>query len=108
MHVCSHAWKRTSAGVLWMGVVRRHERTAREIFIPTTFFSLAHAHVIILRDEIITMQNNRCIGPIHAMAERSKRCARNSHGVSMVGSKPIRGFFGNIFIELFCFVLLYK
>ena len=44
------------------------------------------------------MQNNRCIGPIHAMAEWTKRCARHSHGV---GSKPIRGIFGNIFIELF-------
>ena len=51
------------------------------------------------------MQNNRCTGPIHALAEWTKRCARQSHGV---GSKPIRGIFGNIFIELFCFVLLYK
>ena len=51
------------------------------------------------------MQNNRCIGPIHAVAERTKRCARHSHGV---GSKPIRGIFGNIFIELLFFVLLYK
>ena len=46
------------------------------------------------------MQNNRCIGPIHAVAERTKRCARHSHGV---GSKPIRGIFGNIFIDFFFF-----
>ena len=39
------------------------------------------------------MKNNRCIGPIHAVAEWTKRCARQSHGV---GSKPIRGIFGNI------------
>ena len=55
------------------------------------------------------MQNNRCIGPIHAVAQWSipllLRCARHSYGV---GSKPIRGIFGNIFIELFSFVLLYK
>ena len=51
------------------------------------------------------MQNNRCIRTIHAVAEWTKRCARQLHGV---GSKPIRGIFGNIFIELFCFVLLYK
>ena len=42
------------------------------------------------------MQNNRCFGPIHAMAEWSKRCACQSHGV---GSNPIRGIFGNIFIK---------
>ena len=52
------------------------------------------------------MQNNRCIGPIHAVAEWSiQRCARHSYGV---GSNPIRGIFGNIFIELLFFVLLYK
>ena len=55
------------------------------------------------------MQNNRCIGPIHAVAEWSiqplLRCACHSYGV---GSKPIRGVFGNIFIELLFFVLLYK
>ena len=43
------------------------------------------------------------IGPIHAVAEWTKRCARRSHGV---GSKPIRGIFGNIFIDFF--FLLYK
>ena len=48
------------------------------------------------------MQNNRCIGPIHAMAEWSIQwCARHSYGV---GSNPIRGIFGNIFIELLFFV----
>ena len=47
------------------------------------------------------MQNNRSIGPIHAVAEWSiQRCARYSYGV---GSKPIRGIFGNIFIELLLF-----
>ena len=52
------------------------------------------------------MQNNRCIGPIHAVAEWTKRCARQSYGV---GSKPICGIcgiFGNIFIDFF--FLLYK
>ena len=49
------------------------------------------------------MQNNRCIRPIHAVAEWSiQRCARHLYGV---GSKPIRGIFGNIFIEFF--VLFY-
>ena len=52
------------------------------------------------------MQNNQCIGPIHAVAEWSiQRCVRYSYGV---GSNPIRGIFGNIFIELLFFVLLYK
>ena len=52
------------------------------------------------------MQNNRYIGPIHAVAEWSiQQRARHSYGV---GSKPIRGIFGNIFIEIFFFVLLYK
>ena len=52
------------------------------------------------------MQNNRSIGPIHAVAEWSiQRSARYSYGV---GSNPIRGIFGNIFIELLFFVLLYK
>ena len=46
------------------------------------------------------MQNNQCIGPIYAVAEWTKRCARQSHGV---GSKPIRGIFGNIFIDFFFF-----
>ena len=51
------------------------------------------------------MQNNRCIGLIHAVAEWSiQRCALYSYGV---GSKPIRGIFGNIFIDFF-FFLLYK
>ena len=51
------------------------------------------------------MQNNRCIGPIHAVAEWSKRCARQLHGVGL-GFEP-HGIFGNIFIELFfvCFTL---
>ena len=48
------------------------------------------------------MQNNRCIGPIHAVAQWTKRCARQSHGV---GSNPIGGSFGNIFID-FVFVWL--
>ena len=50
------------------------------------------------------MQNNRCIGPIHAVAVWTKRCARQSHGV---GSKPIRGIFGNIFIDFFFFFFFY-
>ena len=52
------------------------------------------------------MQNNRCFGPIHAMAEWSKRSACQSHGV---GSNPIRGIFGNIFIkEFFLFYFINK
>ena len=51
------------------------------------------------------MQNNRCIEPIHAVAEWAiQRCVRHSYGV---GSNHIRGIFGNIFIEfiIFCFTL---
>ena len=50
------------------------------------------------------MQNNRCIGPITPWLS-GLYCARHSYGL---GSKPIRGIFGNIFIELLFFVLLYK
>ena len=48
------------------------------------------------------MQNNRCIGPIHAVAQLAMRCARQSHGV---GSNLIGVIFGHIFIELFFFLL---
>ena len=75
---------------------------AKFLFLPT-FLSLAHAHVIILRDEIITLQNNRCIGPIHAVDDWTKRCARHSRHSHGVGSKPNRGIFGNIFIDFFFF-----
>ena len=53
------------------------------------------------------MQNNPRIGPIYAVAKWStKRCARLSHGV---GSNPISGIFGNIFIDLlFYFINKYK
>ena len=44
------------------------------------------------------MQNNRCIGPIHAVAQSVRRCACQSHGV---GSNLICVIFGHIFIELF-------
>ena len=45
------------------------------------------------------MQNNRCIGPIHAVAQSVRRCAYKSHGV---GSNLIGVIFVHIFIELFC------
>ena len=51
------------------------------------------------------MQNNRCIGPIHAVAEWSiQRCARHSYGV---GSNPIRGIFGNIFLLNYYFLFYF-
>ena len=44
------------------------------------------------------MQNNRCIGPIHAVAEWSIQPMRMPF-IRRGCSKPIRGIFGNIFIE---------
>ena len=51
------------------------------------------------------MQNNRCFGPIHAVA---KWCKRSPVEQRVRGSSPIRGIFGNIFYWIIFFVLLYK
>ena len=48
------------------------------------------------------MQNNRCIGPIHAVAQLAMRCARQSHGVFSI---LIGVIFGHILIEIFLFLL---
>ena len=53
------------------------------------------------------MQNNQCIGPIHAVAQSVNQWARQSPSVSSNLSVVI---FGHIFIELFfvCFTLKTK